>query len=226
MPAIDDEDLPRSNGLATGALVCGLIGLLFPPLGLVGLILGIIALTKGQSRGMAITGIVLGGFWLLLAPVAIVAAIAIPNLLESRITANEAAARSTLTSGIFPAEIQYQAGGYLDRDRDDIGEYGDLAAMRTGTRLLGGALATGDLANGYRYVVYVPEDADGGERHFIAYAWPTADQGRKTFALSEDGQVRVSPETTRPGTESLPPSWDQALPDGWGTASNWPIATR
>lgn len=51
---------------------------------------------------------------IVIAIIAIIAAIAIPNLLESRITANESAASATLKAGIFPAEVQFQAGGYSD----------------------------------------------------------------------------------------------------------------
>lgn len=56
-------------GMAVAALVCGILGFCFPPLGLVGLILGIIAVIKASSdparhggKGMAIGGICTGGF--------------------------------------------------------------------------------------------------------------------------------------------------------------------
>jgi prepilin-type N-terminal cleavage/methylation domain-containing protein len=52
---------------------------------------------------------------IVIAIIAIIAAIAIPNLLESRITANEAAAGTTLKSGLFPAQVQFQAGNYSDQ---------------------------------------------------------------------------------------------------------------
>lgn len=51
---------------------------------------------------------------IVIAIIAIIAAIAIPNLLESRITANESAAATALKSGIFPAQVQFQAGNYSD----------------------------------------------------------------------------------------------------------------
>jgi prepilin-type N-terminal cleavage/methylation domain-containing protein len=92
---------------------------------------------------------------IVIAIIAIIAAIAIPNLLESRITANESAAASTLKSGVFPAEVQFQAGGYQDADGNNIGEYGTLeylSAVRIGTRgvtnltLLQGPLAANRVA--------------------------------------------------------------------------------
>jgi len=66
---------------------------------------------------------------IVIAIIAIIAAIAIPNLLESRVTANEAAASASLKSGVFPAQVQFQAGGYQDLDQDNVGEYGTLRAL-------------------------------------------------------------------------------------------------
>jgi type II secretory pathway pseudopilin PulG len=67
-----------------------------------------------------------------IAVIAIIAAIAIPNLLESRVTANEAAAATTLKSGVFPAQVQFQAGGYRDLDKDNVGEYGFFSELSGG----------------------------------------------------------------------------------------------
>lgn len=66
---------------------------------------------------------------IVIAIIAIIAAIAIPNLLESRVTANEAAASASLKSGVFAAQVQYQAGGYNDQDIDNVGEYGVICAL-------------------------------------------------------------------------------------------------
>jgi len=110
---------------------------------------------------------------IVIAIIAIIAAIAIPNLLESRITANESAAASSLKSGVFPAETQFQAGGYQDADGNNIGEYGTLEYLsyvpnRIGTRgvtnltLLGGPLASNRTAgavsrnaSGYQFISIV-----------------------------------------------------------------------
>jgi len=95
---------------------------------------------------------------IVIAIIAIIAAIAIPNLMESRVTANEAAAGATLKSGVFPGEVQFQSGGYQDIDVDNVGEYGTLGALSgqcqtvklqfqasntTGLKLLQGPLANG-----------------------------------------------------------------------------------
>ena len=66
---------------------------------------------------------------IVIAIIAIIAAIAIPNLLESRVTANEAAASASLKSGVFAGEVQFQGGGYQDADADNVGEYGTLGML-------------------------------------------------------------------------------------------------
>jgi hypothetical protein len=56
----------------------------------------------------------------------VVSAIAIPNLLSARLSANERAAQATLRS-LGSAQAQLQAMGAIDEDRDGIGEYGYVA---------------------------------------------------------------------------------------------------
>lgn len=182
-------------------------------------------------------------------PVAVLAAVAVPNLLESRVAANEAAAQVTLRAGIFPAQVQFQGGGYMDQDEDHVGEYGSIAELAgrlpagrvpAGTiRLVTGPLAQGDTANGYRYRAYLPDGAGGAvaaedavrpalaaaadqqERFFAVYAWPVAaDAGRRMFLLVQDGQVRSVP------WDGAEPAWNAGLPDGWGSEPSWPVHQR
>jgi prepilin-type processing-associated H-X9-DG protein len=76
--------------MAIGALVCGIVGMLACPLvGIVGLVLGIVALTRTNrepnrytGKGLAIGGIVTGGLAILLVPVMI--AILLPSLARAR----------------------------------------------------------------------------------------------------------------------------------------------
>ena len=79
---------------------------------------------------------------IVIAIIAIIAAIAIPNLLESRITANESAAAASLKSGIFAAQAQFQSGAYSDMDADGRGEYATDHAWLAGGK-------TGDTYNGH-----------------------------------------------------------------------------
>ncbi|MBI5779462.1 MAG: DUF2950 family protein [Planctomycetes bacterium] len=103
----DTAAKPQSCGLATWSLVLGITGLVLCVLiipSILAVIFGIVALVKiGNSKGLlvgkgkAIAGIILGGLWVVMIPfIAIVAAIAIPNLLSGRISANEASAAASL----------------------------------------------------------------------------------------------------------------------------------
>ena len=118
---------------------------------------------------------------IVIAIIAIIASIAIPNLLESRVTANEAASSASLKSGIFPAEISLQGGGNQDVNVNLRGEFGtiaQLAGVEALTKLaigeyhgLTGPLATAAKnaaireASGYNFAVFVPgadtDPADG-----------------------------------------------------------------
>jgi len=96
----------KTSLLAILSLVFGCL-FIIPFIGIIfslpALILGIIALVaiskeenKLKGRGLAISGIVLGAVGIILIPiVALLAAIAIPNLLRARLSANEAAAKAT-----------------------------------------------------------------------------------------------------------------------------------
>ena len=69
------------------------------------------------------TGFTLIELMIVVAIIAIIAAIAIPNLLSARLNANETAAVATLRS-ISSAQAQFQASARADVDSDGQGEYG------------------------------------------------------------------------------------------------------
>jgi type II secretory pathway pseudopilin PulG len=99
----------KTSGLAIAALVLGIIGCI-PALGLVGLVLGIVALATIPSngtvkgRGLAIAGIVLPVFWFLV--IGIVAAIALPRIAREEAIAKQKACELGLHS-VYQAEIQH-----------------------------------------------------------------------------------------------------------------------
>lgn len=77
------------TGLAIGAMICGILGLCFAPLGLIGLVLGIVAVVKANQRpaeyggsSMAVVGICTGAFSIVVLPVLI--AILLPSLARAR----------------------------------------------------------------------------------------------------------------------------------------------
>ncbi len=65
---------------------------------------------------------------IVIAIIAIIAAIAIPNLLAARLSANETAAIATLRN-LVSAEAQFQQSAKADNDADGSGEYGGFLEM-------------------------------------------------------------------------------------------------
>lgn len=171
---------------------------------------------------------------------AVAAAIAIPNLLESRVSANEAAAASLLKSGVHPAEVQFQAGGYVDDNGNGIGDYGffsEMSGAEVGENKMTLMLlpATWNeptpLINGYRFAVFLPDDRDGsvdtpdarrtvkgpGESNFVAYGWPDEEgNGRKVFAITAAGTVYAS------DWDGQPPVWNALWGGGTTTWKDEP----
>ena len=133
---------------------------------------------------------------IVVAIIAIIASIAIPNLLSARLNANESAAIATLRN-IVSAQSQVQSQGAIDQDLDGIGEHGWFAEMagalnmrddqgaNTGP-LLNPPVLSGSLGNvnpqghvnksGYLFALYLP-DANGA---------PLAEQGGGGSPTQED----------------------------------------
>jgi hypothetical protein len=151
--------------------------------------------------------------------IAIIAAIAIPNLMQSRIAASEAAAAVSLRAGVFPAQVQFQSGSYVDEGGpgrtwpNDIGDYASelrwLAGATGGNGKRGPKEALSLLGpewnaevpeiGGYRYKCFAKY-----ETGFVVYAWPVSrDRGRRCFALTATGQVYARPGTDEPGEFDL-----------------------
>ena len=202
--------------LVLGILAILLCGFGFIP-GVIGLILGIVALVKiGRNKaalggsGMAIAGIVMGGLSLLMVP--ITAAIAIPSLLQARTAANEVAAMASLKSAVT-AQSMYHMNDY---DGDEVLEYAHTyvklyvgEAGGNALLLIDESLANASRANppsgvtvpkaGYVYVDLVGEeggeDYDDGEGNFVtgfglcAVPAQYGRSGRRTFVVNMEGTV-------------------------------------
>ena len=113
---------------------------------------------------------------IVIAIIAIIAAIAIPNLLAARLSANETAAIATLRN-ITSAQAQFQQSGKADSDDDGTGEYGGftelsgaISARMNGTALvppvLSGAFRVlnpnGEVSrSGYFFQIYLPTTIGG-----------------------------------------------------------------
>jgi type II secretory pathway pseudopilin PulG len=116
---------------------------------------------------------------IVVAIIAIIAAIAIPNLLSARLNANETAAIATLRN-ISSAQAQFQATSKADNDNDGTGEFGafvelsgalEVRANATVGRLnppvLSGAFRTPNAdgfvsRSGYFFAIYLPDSGGLG----------------------------------------------------------------
>ena len=74
------------------------------------------------------TGFTLIELMIVVAIIAIIAAIAIPNLLRSRMSANEASAAGAMRT-ISTAQVSYQAAAFKDNDTDGVGDYATLPEL-------------------------------------------------------------------------------------------------
>lgn len=166
-------------GFVTSVILIGI------PFALAGLVLGIVALVKANKKpnvyggkGFAIAGIATGSLIVLVFP--IIAAIAIPNLLAARRSANEASAVSAMRA-LSAAESTYMA--------TSGGKCADLPTLGA-EKLVDSTLASGE-RSGYRFsVASLPVRGGGCELHAV----PVSDStGWRSFYFStEDGTVRFS----------------------------------
>jgi prepilin-type N-terminal cleavage/methylation domain-containing protein len=113
---------------------------------------------------------------IVIAIIAIIAAIAIPNLLSARLSSNETAAIGTLRN-VISGQSQFQTTARADENNNGIGEYGTFGEMSGGVGVRGAALlnptvlstafrtvnANGEVArSGYLFAMYLPDVAGDG----------------------------------------------------------------
>jgi len=138
-------------------------------------------------------GFTLVELMIVVAIIAIIAAIALPQLLRQRITANETAAIGVLKT-ILSAQTGFKSGSCVDADADGIPEYGTLAQLNAppngGPAFIPNHLTDG-VANGYTYTVAFA-GAGGANLHFQVTAMPTQAgvSGVRSFYIDETGVLR------------------------------------
>jgi len=123
-----------------------------------------------------------------LALIVVIAAIAIPNLIRSRMTANEGAAIGSLRT-IANAEAQFQSQAIL-KWPSGMGQYGNLNDLASQTPpLIDSVLGTGK-REGYSYLV-TPGGVDGSSS-FAANADPIMmdSTGGRGFYVDETAVIR------------------------------------
>jgi hypothetical protein len=193
-------EMKKRTGLAVTSLVLGIIGFFtFGLLGLgalVGTIVGIVALNKTKrypaeygGQGLAIGGIITNVLALLsVVPLAIIMAIALPNLLASRRAANEGSAILVLKK-IAAAENVYKI-------TIGDGAYGTVEEL-VASRNLDSALAA-RVRRGYQFDVRVRKDSSLRVNSYEVIATPmhygeVSSTGTRSFYISsEDSEIHAA----------------------------------
>ncbi|HEY1424733.1 MAG TPA: DUF4190 domain-containing protein [Candidatus Acidoferrum sp.] len=191
--------VPEKSGKATASLICGILLCLSPFTSIAAVVLGHLALSeikKSAGRivghGSAVAGLVLGYVGLAFVPfVLIIAAIAIPNLLRSRMAANEASAVGSLrtinTAAITYAQT-YPGAGY-PANLYNLGTSG--AASSASADLVDSVLASGT-KSGYVYVF--KGDGNTPSTGYTVTTSPITPgtTGQRSFFTDQSGVIRAN----------------------------------
>ena len=147
---------------------------------------------------------------IVVAIIAIIAAIAIPNLLRSRMSANEASAASSMRT-ISTAEAAFQAAAFQDANADGEGDYGTLAQL--GNPDGGGAtepfvdavLASG-AKQGYTLAAVPVAGAAATPPTYTCTAVPLSSgrTGYRQYFVNESGVIRFTADGTAATVASSP----------------------
>jgi type IV pilus assembly protein PilA len=206
----------HSSGKAIASLICGIFGFVFPS-AVAAIILGHISLSeirKSAGRltghGMAMAGLILGYVGVSAIPfILIVAAIAIPNLLRSRMVANEASAVGLLKT-VNVAALTYSSdyGNGFPPSMEALAGPNGVATSCDHARLIDKVLASGQ-KSGYVFT-YVSRSSVRGTKRVLSLTaqqhgctspgsdeyWLTADPitrgttGQRSFFTDQTGVIR------------------------------------
>lgn len=141
-------------------------------------------------------GFTLVEIMIVVAIIALLAAIAIPNLLRARLNANEGAAISNLHTLSTTAQSFWSATGALPLTLNALGSATPPYIDNT----IGCAAAT-CTKSGYVYGM----GGTGLAADFFTYAAPQTPNvtGVRSFCVGSDGVVRVDPAGSTPGTQAV-----------------------
>jgi type II secretory pathway pseudopilin PulG len=181
----------KRKGLAVASLVLGILSIFTLGLLLVGaltaLVMGIVALVRAGKqphvyggRGLAVGGIVTSAFSLvMIVPLAIIAAIAIPNLVAARRAANEGSAISSVRE-IILAQGTYSA-------TVGAGSYGSLEELGAASLIEGGLVRGRN--HGYQFDLVATEETCAVSAVPVNYG----STGRRSFyATCGEGEIHFA----------------------------------
>lgn len=147
---------------------------------------------------------------IVVAIIAIIAAIAIPNLLRSRMSANEASAAGAMRT-ISTSEVAFQTAAFVDNDADGVGDYGTLAQLGdpdgSGSTppFIDSVLASGT-KQGYTFTTNITFGAAGVTPAYTCTAVPTSPgkTGYRQYFVDESGVIRFTADGAAATVASTP----------------------
>lgn len=204
---------PETSGKAIASLILGFFFILFPA-AILAVVLGHMSYSdikrsagRLTGKGMALAGLIMGYFGVALIPLLIIAAIAIPNLLRSRIATNQASAVGSLRT-INTAAITY-ASTYNQGYPTSLAALGPprsgAAPDANAADLIDQVMASGT-RSGY-VLTYAPGEkgADGRVDKYTLHADPVipGNTGMNHYFTDDNGVIRQ--ETDGPASKESPP---------------------
>lgn len=147
---------------------------------------------------------------IVVAIIAIIAAIAIPNLLRSRMSANEAGAAGAMRT-ISTGEVGFQTAAFVDSDGDGVGDYGTLAQLADpdgggNTPPFIDAVLGGGAKHGYNFTVTVTMGSPTAPPAYTCVAAPAAAgrTGYRQYFVDESGVIRFTADGSAVSVASAP----------------------
>ena len=185
-----------TDGKARGSLICGVFFFFFPA-AVAAIILGHLSRgeirrSRGQLKGvkMALAGLLLGYAGVILLPVLILLAIAVPNMLNMRVAADEASASGalkTLNTALVIYETSY---GKLPPDLKSLGPQAPGRNADEGAASLIDADLAQGVKSGYKFTYQVAADSS----NFKIEAAPLVPgkTGLRYMWIDKSGEVQFS----------------------------------
>jgi hypothetical protein len=195
-PLHDAAVAATTDGKARGSLICGVFFFFFPA-AVAAIILGHlsrgeISRSGGKLKGekMALAGLILGYAGVLLLPLLLVLAIAIPNMLNMRVAANEASASGALKTLNTAVVIYESSYGKFPPDLKSLGPQAPgKSADGEAASLIDADLAQG-VKSGYKFTYQLAADSS----NFKIEAAPLVPgkTGLRYMSVDKSGEVQFS----------------------------------
>lgn len=139
---------------------------------------------------------------IVVAIIAIVAAIAIPNMLRARMSANEADAASAMRT-ISSAQVQFQAST-MSPDPFGVGQYGQLTDLGVGVPPFIDSVLAGGMKSGYSFNVDLSRQVPGAPAYDCLSVPINPNTGVRRFFVDESGVITFTADGTDPNSDSAP----------------------